>query len=304
MFKFIGTCASAILITISLSAQTPAYYNSTFPSPAQKASFKCNPPCSNGYKWQSIILSSDITGAPAGAVQNIYLRLDTTDANAVFPELKVKLGYTKKFGHPLLPNVTDTFITNLTTVVDVPSYTFSGANAVGAWVKFPLSPGSFNYRTDSNLVLEVSRGAQNVNLSLLATAGNSPSYVKTIGGDRAATSIFVGSPPQGVIAEELDFGLDLVPTGLNTLGNIAAVGLFPNPATAGHFMFSLETKQPVRELEITLTNAIGQTILRQRQIQPGRSFFLKLSSEGLPAGAYWLHATADGERIVRQLTIE
>src|ERR1043165_4465789 len=41
MLKLIGTCASITLITLNLSAQTPAYYNSTFPSPAQKASFKC-----------------------------------------------------------------------------------------------------------------------------------------------------------------------------------------------------------------------------------------------------------------------
>lgn len=303
MFRLSAALCLGILSTLKLSAQTPAYHNSSFPNASHKASFKCSS-CGTGFKWQSIIAPSDIPGASDGAVQSIYLHLDTTEANAFFPELKIKLGYTNKFAHPLLPTNTDTFATNLTTVVDLPSYTFSSTNAVGSWIRFTLAPGAFSYRTDSNLVLEVSRGPANVNLSLMATTGNSPTYAKTIGADRAAATLTPGSPPMGTIPEELDFGLDMVPSGIDRISNIVAAGLFPNPARGGYFMFSLETKQPVKSLDVILTNTIGRTVRMQKPVQPTRNTLLKFSTQGLAAGVYVLQASADEERLVQRVVVE
>src|SRR5690606_15574217 len=169
----------------------------------------------------------------------------------------------------------------------------------GTWFRLPVNAGNFYYNGSDNFVVEISFGPERVvNSILVAAQGISGGAQRMLPG-RMDTSVSTAAMPY-----TFDFGFDQATTGVEALGNIRSFGLFPNPVTDGRFNLSFEAGGPVREAVVTVTNATGQQVLRQRYTDIGSRFFREVDIRGAASGPYFVEVTVDGERIVRRVVVE
>jgi len=102
----------------------------------------------------------------------------------------------------------------------------------------------------------------------------------------------------------MDIGFDLLPVGVSELSNIRGIGLFPNPATDGRFNISLDAKQAIKEIAVTVTDITGREVLSRQYANPGSSFFEEINLSGAARGMYFVRIVADGEVISRRVSIQ
>jgi hypothetical protein len=78
------------------------------------------------------------------------------------------------------------------------------------------------------------------------------------------------------------------------VGSGATTGIFeglriaPNPATGGRFNISLNAKQAVKEVSITITDITGRELLSRQFANPGKSFFEEINLSGAAKGMYFV----------------
>jgi hypothetical protein len=204
------------------------------------------------------------------------------------------------------------FRKNLTTVFHAPTITLYDLDSFGSrgcWMKLMLNAGSFYFRHNQNFVLELAGhprrdhdelllGCQTFRVVDYNTAGRRY-YLRTLFGPSNSDST-EGGITDGVAA----IGFDIEPVGVSELSNIQGVGLFPNPATNGRFNISLDAKQSMKEVAITVTDITGREVLNKDFAHPGSSFFDEINLSGAAKGMYFVRIAADGEVISRRVVLE
>ncbi|MBS1616334.1 MAG: T9SS type A sorting domain-containing protein, partial [Bacteroidetes bacterium] len=87
-------------------------------------------------------------------------------------------------------------------------------------------------------------------------------------------------------------------------GGIELLQIMPNPARDGRFHVSLDARQTMKEVSISLTDITGRPVLSKQFSNPGKSFFEELNLGGAAPGIYFVRITADGEAFTRRLSVE
>jgi len=89
-------------------------------------------------------------------------------------------------------------------------------------------------------------------------------------------------------------------SGLNE--NINNLFLYPNPGN-GKFNVNLSTTNGIKNLQVVVSNVTGQTVFNRNMGSVQGSMSAELDLSGQPRGIYFVEFRADGERLVRKLTI-
>jgi hypothetical protein len=302
-------CGIILLGALRADAQTPQYKAPYFPAKvASLIADNLAPDTSEIARIQCLYFPSEFVGAPRGNVKNVYFRLQYPtyiDSPSFYPNFSIRIGHTQRttwYGNKATYG-RDTFVTGLTTVYSNPAYTpvfHLPSDSPGTWIRFPVNAGNFTYDGSHNLVVELSYGGARVKNRLLLNVAGGPPYPRTIQG-LVDTTV---AHDHGFAAYRLDFGFDIEPTGVETLANIRAIGLFPNPASDGRFNVSLEAKKPVQEVVIRIYNSIGQLYLERRFNDTGRFFLQEFNLSGAPNGQYMMELMADGDKVSRNVVID
>lgn len=286
-----------IALTVSFAqAQPPKYGFSTWTgAPISYQMFD-----QHDVTIQNINTPADLPGMPAGVITAVYLRYynnGTTDS-VLYHNVKMKIGNTAKNCFCSSPK--DTFITGLTTIFYRPTYAFRGGDSTGRWFKFPMD-GNFFYDGIQNVVIEISHGDE---------IGNNYGGINWLSSRFTSQQQRMGGAKDSVwgsttsLHNLMDIGFDLIPVGVSELSNIRGVGLFPNPSTDGRFNISLDAKQPMKEVSITISDITGREMMSRQYAHPGKSFFEEFNLSGAARGMYFVRIAADGEAISRRVSIQ
>ena len=101
----------------------------------------------------------------------------------------------------------------------------------------------------------------------------------------------------------MDFGFDIMTTGVGDVTNITALSLYPNPAD-GRFRISFDARRPVRNIGITVVNTCGQKVSGRHYAGTGSTFMTDIDLEDAPAGVYFVRIDADGEVLTRSVVVK
>jgi len=318
--RFIITGLLALLYAWQGAAQTPQY---SFPNmPQDPDSFSAICPYSIGWrndaggdslrewaKYQNIYRPFMFPGMPAGKVTSIYLRSRSrnfgADTSCIYDSFKVRMGYTEDTAYGTQNRTVEVpFITGLTTVFQTPSFRLAHP-IVGTWIKIPLTTGSFSYDLRQNFVVELrggARGKQN-GIDFGVWAFNLPAERILVAADRKydtlnATKSRISFPAVFAI------GFDLIPVGVTEQSNIQGVGLFPNPAPHGRFNISLDAKQAMQAVRVTISDITGRQIQSRQFAHPGTHFFEEINLSSAAPGIYFVRIEADGTVMTRRVSVE
>lgn len=318
--RFIITGLLAVLYACTGFAQTPQY---TFPNmPQDPDSF--NVMCTYSIGWRNSSIYDSVTdwakyqniyrpfmfpGVPAGKVTSIYLRARSgnhgrTDT-CIYDSFRVSMGYTEDTAYGTQNRTVEVpFLSGLTTVFQVPSFAVVKAQR-GTWIKIPLNKGSFIYNPMQNFVVELRGGARGkqAGIDYGAWAFGLPAERLLVAGDRKYDTLNA-TKSSGSFKAVFAIGFDLIPVSVSELSNIRGVGLFPNPATDGRFNISLDAKQPMKEVSITISDITGREMMSRQYAHPGKSFFEEFNLSGAARGMYFVRIAADGEAISRRVSIQ
>lgn len=281
-------------------AQMPQYQYS-YPPSKDYSLVSFSPPCIS----QSLYSYANFPSMPDGYIKNIYVKIGrdcttniATNGTCKIDGFSAAIGYTTKSTFKIN---TDSFITGLTTIYGPDSFIIPCIQKMGDWIKIPVRKNSFYYKQEgAKFVVEFRRRGK-------MGEGNFISFAQSIStlGESKTLLTHQDNPYGFTESSNVDLGIDLVSAGVDDVGShLASLGLFPNPATEGRFTISMETKQAVRQLSISIRNAIGQTLYTTSYQNPGTRFFKEFDQSKLPSGVYFLELNVDGEKIVRQLVLQ
>jgi hypothetical protein len=303
MKQVIITLLLAGLSATLINAQTPKYKFTTYTGPGSPYGGWFFHTADN--KFQAIYYPPDFASMPAGQVSNVYLRVGktyNTPHTITYHNFTIKLGYTADSSFPHYTSW-DTFKTGLTTVYTAAATVFTGADTIANWIKIPCTSGNFVFNKTQKMVLEVSHKGETGGTSFPGfdwmSSNNGAPMRRSIGSYTDSVRAFNSSTTQIP-----DLGFDLVTTDVAALSNITSFGLFPNPATDGHFNVSFDAGQAVKTATVTVTNVTGQRVLRQAYSPAGNSFFKEIDMGAAAKGIYFVEVMADGERVVRRVIIQ
>lgn len=303
LHKAICLCALACMSFLA-NAQTPAYTYS-----AWTTGMALSGPNIQEYKQQCIYTSKDFPTMPSGRVKAIYWRIPvnywTSNTNGsplcYFPNLSLKMGYSADTAFKLTG--LDSFRTNLVNLYGPDTFRTPCSGSAGDWIKIPVTKGNFQYTPEKPFIVEIAIWPK-----ISGTAGypsmmgsHSPgTYRRSLYElNHAATTTFSG----GNIG--MDLGIDLGnPSEVVDLSNITSIGLFPIPTTNGRFNVSLDSKDAMKEITITVSSITGQQVLSREYHNAGNSFFQELNMADAAKGIYFVRIAADGEVLTRRIVVE
>jgi hypothetical protein len=91
-------------------------------------------------------------------------------------------------------------------------------------------------------------------------------------------------------------------TGIENLGNISLLTIYPNPAE-GRFNVRYVAKKAIEHATVTVTNITGQKVMEQHYTNPGKEFSKEFDASGMARGVYLVELKADSEKITRKLIV-
>lgn len=293
-----------------LHAQTPQYQYTINPLPQEVL-------CDPAFGWrimakkQTIYTRYKFPTMPAGQLKAIYFRvgqdyqlIHDPGAACTVTDFSAAIGYTNDTVFRRIGNGPDSFKTGLTNIYGPDTFSFPCSGKKGDWIRIPVTKNGFYYNPEgAKFVVEYKIKKQNNENMWLPCIESSTFDLGARTTIRILSDIdsLTGSASLGY----MDLGIDLVSAGVNDIGsNLSSFGLFPNPATEGRFSISMETKQAVRQLSISIRNAIGQTLYTSSYQNTGTRFFKEFDQSKLPSGVYFLELNVDAEKIVRQLVLQ
>jgi len=291
----------AICSFSAVHAQTPQYFWSNDTSSG-----------TGGYVWtfggakgQVIYYPANFPTAPSGHIVNLYLKNGGRSgaSQSIYYNFKVKMGYTIADSFTNAPTIPDTFKTGLITVFDMASFVIPGTDTIGKWIKIPLNKSSFYYKGNGtpearNMVVEISFGPKNPDdpFMVRCSVGGHKRYL--VGSQNDVAS-------KGVLNKLLDFGFDFgVPIGVEEMGNISSLELFPNPVSDGKFNISFDARKSISKVNVIVTDVAGKQVFDSQHKHSGTSFFRAFDAGNLPKGMYFVRVEADGEIVNRRLVIQ
>ncbi|MBS1630562.1 MAG: hypothetical protein JST27_10935, partial [Bacteroidetes bacterium] len=219
-----------------------------------------------GRKIQLIYYDSDFTPKPiSGEIKNIYFWVRGANLFRMISTIynvEIKMGYTQRDSFKrissLLNGVRDTFITGLTTVFKADSVQEDLLNVWSYWWKFPLMGNGFHYNasTEQNLVVEFDFGVPMPNGWIVfsdSSSMNTDIRVKSMYGyrDSAALQQWPTNYQISTAGGNLDFGFDLVPGSVPSLGSRVDMQLYPNPSS-GKFQMRIQSAGELHEVQLTV----------------------------------------------------
>ncbi len=80
--------------------------------------------------------------------------------------------------------------------------------------------------------------------------------------------------------------------------------LFPNPAPNGRFNISLDAKQAMQAVRVTISDITGRQIQSRQFAHPGTHFFEEINLSSAAPGIYFVRIEADGTVITRRVSVE
>lgn len=244
--------------------------------------------------------------APNGLITNVYFRSGGTFAKpgeyTTYYDFKIKMGNTDQ---PALPvdvhstqTDTGTFYTGLQDVYTAKVLYKDYSLSAGQWIKFPVS--NFYYSHDHNLVVEISAGSKAainpiyLNASLRDTSNNLRQTIRGVNDTtKGNTHVFA-----------MEFGFDVQTVGVESVGNITSVGVFPNPSKDHKVMLSLDGREVFKEIGVQVINALGQQVYSRVFQKQGSSFLEQIDLRVQPAGIYQVNVSTGGECLSRRLSLE
>ena len=287
------------------NAQKPQFAYTYYPAPPGTSvggyGFSQN---NIGVKIQSIYYPTDLPGMPAGFVEAVYVRIGNNSFHALstnYPAFTVKMGYTNDSTFPNGPGKYDTFKTGLTTVYGPATFVTTLVDTIGYWVKIPVN-GTWSYSTERKFVVEIAMGPKNDTLSfdLMVINPGKRNKWRSMGDQRDSIRSYYGFRT----ISPMDIGFDIKSVGVSERSLISSAGIFPNPATGGHFNVSLEGTRALGMVHVEIINALGQSVLSQSYAGVSTAFFQSIDGSGLAPGIYQVTISAGGERIVRRVSIQ
>jgi hypothetical protein len=244
-----------------LVTATPPYYNSNTSVQANLVPF--NPTNANFQKVQDIYGPGEFTGATAGLIDVVWVRMASTTAGAgPYTDFEVSLGQNIGTGTTSSTN----FNTGLTSVYSNASYTTPAVSA-GGWIEIPLS-SSFEYDPTLSLVVEIkSTGVTGTGLNVYRL---NLSDRRVYGPNAATTGGTVFNGP-------MELGLSISPIVLSTEDNVLSkILLYPNPSETGEFYLNIP--QNINDLEVTIYNVLGAKVFSQKGFSTGNKVLINASS--------------------------
>ncbi|MEO6831714.1 MAG: T9SS type A sorting domain-containing protein, partial [Chitinophagaceae bacterium] len=241
---------------------------------------------------------------PEGLVSNVYIRICCSsvepDSETVYYDFKIRMGYTNRNGFTgnRLPFI-DTFVTGLQTVYAANVLSGYFGRQPGKWLKFPAS--NFYYRQTQNLAVEISAGSKKAKFPIIFEQ----SSWQNNGGSgviQGWNDTLYGSSSIGFNC--LSFGLDLQTTGVEAEGNMKSIGVFPNPSSDHKVMVSIDGQESLKELQVRVSNSLGQEVYSNVYRQVGTSFLQQLNLTTQPPGMYSIELSSGGQRITRRVSLE
>ena len=285
----------AMVIVVHASAQTPQYFITAPGSSGIGSPFHND---TNYNKSQLIYHPSEFAGAPPGMIVAVYVKPAYIEpfrnGTPSYSNFTIRM---KQYQPDTFPNTRPfPFVTGMTTVLQAPTYTFSGPVTVDKWIKIPLQT-PFPFSREINLLVEISQGPDTPKNGFgLKSYGSPIAHRRLSDKVNAATTMYIHlSLPY--------FGFDLAPTSVGATGGLSDVSIYPNPGS-GRFRICFEAKASVREVSVSVRNALGQEVYRQAYRDIGSSFAADLDMEGAAKGVYVVEVSADGATAVKRLAIQ
>ena len=295
MIRSLATLLCAVFIIAEASAQTPQYFITAPGSSGIGSPFHND---TNYNKSQLIYHPSEFAGAPPGMIVAVYVKPAYIEpfrnGTPSYSNFTIRM---KQYQPDTFPTTRPfSFVTGMTTVLQAPTYTFPGPVTVDKWIKIPLQT-PFPFSREINLLVEISQGPD--------TPKNSfglRSYVSPITNRRLEDKVNA-TTTMHINLQLPYFGFDLAPTSVGAMGGLSDVRIYPNPGS-GRFRISFEAKAAVKEVLVTVRNALGQEVYRQAYRDIGSSFAADLDMEGAAKGVYFVEVSADGATAVKRLAIQ
>ena len=164
--------------------------------------------------------------------------------------------------------------------------------------------GLANVNVTTSVTNASSSSANDGSIDLSVSGGsNAPTYSWTGPNGFSSTNEDISSLPIGTynvtITDPLcailttDRSIDVYVTSINDISFAESISIYPNPNQG---VFTIDIHDATTELQMTISNAIGQTML-QRTFNRG-SFQENLSIESYPTGIYFIKFMVEGEKEV------
>lgn len=253
---------------------------------------------------ECIYYPRDFPGMTKGTINNVYIRAGKQTRHLIFEiyGLKIRMKNTQAMAYPhggSAPAVKDSLLIGRNGNLVANHLSLSPQYQVDSqWIQVPLNVASFSYSGLDNIVVQISADSFSNTTLLLSDAGTTaPAYrmIETVSDSVTGISV----------ADILDIGFDIgPPTSASVINNFKSVGLFPNPSTDGRFNIFIETRRPVLYTSVTVTDAIGRTLFSRHYDEAGTSISRQIELAAAAKGVYFVKIEADGDLMVRRVTIE
>lgn len=262
-----------------------------------------------GRRIQSMYKPSEFPGLTSGSITAVYLRSQVNRLNPIsFRNMTVKICHLPvnesgpnpdTIPHSVVPR---TFFPCNTVFY---SSLFSVATPIdsGDWIKFTLQT-PFQYNGTGNFLVEFSHDSAGVLPYPLPYLFTISYYITLRTYDAAATPYYTSNwNSPGTPAYLNLIGLDMAPNSVGVITGLEEVQLYPNPAS-DKVTLQWDAGKSVKELSVTLTNAIGAVVWQHTYANAGTRFLESIEVTHLPRGLYLAELKADGERITRKLVVQ
>jgi len=184
------------------------------------------------------------------------------------------------------------------TVLFSSSYFLDTPINIGDWVGFTLQT-PFYYNAYRNFIIEIHVDSLDVFYGF-QTNGVTGLVYRSYTRQKDPSGNW---NPINVVGAVQYIGFDLQPNDVKDLQNISSFVLYPNPSE-GRLNISLEAKQTIREMLLTITDMTGSVVSQQQYRNVQGIFSKQIDLANLPRGLYLAELKADGEKITRKLVLQ
>jgi len=251
---------------------------------------------------QDLHYPSDFPTAPAGHITRLYFQAKSPLANSMhIANLLIKMGYMSpgedgdsmhlNSTAPVSFYPTDTVLFSSNYFVDTPV-------GIGDWVGFTLQT-PFYYNAYKNFIVEMHVDSLDVFYGFQTNAISGLVF-RNYSRSKNASGAW---NPVSVTGAVHYIGFDILPNDVKNIQNISSFVLYPNPSE-GRLNISLEAKQTIREMQITITDMTGSVVSQQQYRNVQGSFLKQVDLANLPRGLYLAELKADGEKITKKLVLQ
>lgn len=252
---------------------------------------------------ECIYYSSDFPGMANGTINKVYLRAGKQPVHLKsyhFYGLKVSMKATSLTSYPNSGSMDSMLISENGNIVANYADLKVSDPMDSMWIPVPLNVAGFSHSGGQNFVVRITIDSFEYAPIYLSKASKSLLGYRMI---RTRSDSTIGTS----VNQILDFGFDTGAAQVAraaTFSNFKYVGLFPNPAIDGHFNVAFETRHPVKQVRITMSDVTGRVLFSQRHDNLGTAGSKQIAPQNIASGVYFVRIEADDFVIVRRITFK